>query len=119
MKKLEANQTLYFVGSGAFHKRQGDVTVVSVGRKWATISGPYNGRIDIETLQADSAGYASPGRCYPSKQAWLDAEAPQRAWRQLVNSLPMGRPESVSLADIHQAAKLLGVEIDVLGEKAA
>lgn len=118
MKKLEVNQTLYFVGTGAFHKRQGDVTVKGVGRKWATVSGTYNGRIDVDTLQADSAGYASPGRCYASKQAWLDAEAPQRAWRQLVNGLPMGRPESVSLADIQQAAKLLGVKIEMLDEKA-
>lgn len=111
MKKLEANQQLYFVGSGAFHRRQGTVTVQSVGRKWANITGTYNGRIDIVTLQVDSGGYAPPGRCYASRQDWLDAAAPQLAWQQLVSGLAKGRPEAVSLADIQQAAKLLGVEL--------
>lgn len=117
MKKLQQGQSLYFVGTSAFHKRQGTVTVESVGRKWANITGTYIGRIDIVTLQADSGGYASPGRCYASRQDWLDAEAPRLAWRQLVNGLSTGRPEAVSLADIQQAAKLLGVELNLPSDK--
>jgi len=117
MKKLEANQTLYFVGTGNYHNRQGDVTVLKVGRKWADITGAYKGRIDVVTLQADAAGYSSPGRCYASRQEWLDQEGPRRAWQQLRSSMPMACPAGLALADIQQAAKLLGVPIQLPGQK--
>lgn len=43
------------------------VTVVRVGRKWATLD---NGvRVDKETLEAEKPkGYACPGFCYPSQE---------------------------------------------------
>ena len=72
---LRVGQKLWWVGNrSAGDGRQREVTVVSVGRKWATLDckSGYPIRNDIETLWADGKGFWSPGRCYLSKQEYDD-----------------------------------------------
>lgn len=111
MLKLVSNQKLWFVGAGNFRRHRGEVTVTSVGRKWAQISGVYNGRIAVDTLAADGAGYPSAGQCYASEQAWAEQEGPKHAWQALRLRMPTECPEGLSVETIAQAAKLLGVDI--------
>lgn len=112
MSKLVVNQKLWFVGCGNYAKRQGFVTVNSVGRKWAEISGKIRGRIDVNTLVVDGQGYGALGQCYSSKEDWLTEARPAHAWRSLVRNLPESCPPGVTLETIEAAAKLLGVELE-------
>jgi hypothetical protein len=118
MLKLSTDQKLWFVGAGNFHRVRGEVTVTEVGRKWARITGVYKGKIAVATLAADGAGYSSPGICYASKQDWLNQDGPRRAWQALRSSMPTACPHDLSYETIVQAAKLLGVDINLLAESA-
>ena len=114
MPKLVVNQTLWFVGAGRDNRSrgQGEVTVTKVGRKWIEVKGFYDCRIDVDTLQADGAGYSSPGRCYASEAAWREREGHRRAWVALRSAMPMACPDGVTLEQIVAASKLLGTDIE-------
>lgn len=111
--KLVEKQKLWFVGSGNHARTRGEVTVHSVGRKWAEITGAYRCRIAIDTLIADAAGFSSPGRCYLSQADWLAQEGPKLAWQSLRSQLPMACPKELSYDDIVAAGKLLGFDVTV------
>jgi hypothetical protein len=91
MKKLEVGQKLWFVPSERRY-RDGDceVTVVKIGRKWATLDRDWFGnqlRIDLEHWYADGRGYSSPGRCYESQDQYGVIKLRDDAWsrfRQVV-----------------------------------
>lgn len=114
MSKLTQHQTLWFVGGGNFFRVRGEVTVTEVGRKWARITGVYKGRIAVDTLQADGAGYSSPGTCYASEEAWLQADGPRRAWQALRSKMETACPADLSFETIVAAGKLLGIDVETL-----
>lgn len=114
MSKLTKNQTLWFVGSGSFFRERGEVTVLEVGRKWARITGAFKGRIAVDTLMADGAGYSCPGTCYASEEAWLKVEGPRRAWQALRSNMDTACPAGMSFEAIVEAGKLLGIDVDAL-----
>lgn len=111
-KKPVIGQTLWFVGerSGSKRGRSGDVTVTAVGRKWMEIEGCFSGRVELETMKADGQGFTSPGRCYLSKQDWLDKDGARLAWNALRSSMPLTCPDGLSHETIAQAAKLLRLD---------
>lgn len=119
MLKPSINQVMWFVGAGNFVRVCGEVTITEVGRKWARITGAFKGRIALDTLMADGAGYSSPGRCYASKQEWLNQDGPRHAWQALSSSMPTACPADLSYETIVQAAKMLGVDIDLLAKSGA
>lgn len=87
MARVEKEQTLWWVCTYA--KQGRPVTVVSVGRKWATLSNRV--RIDIETLRADAGGHPSPGKCYTSQEVF-DAEVLRdQVWQELQSRLASHR----------------------------
>lgn len=114
MSKLTQNQALWFVGSGNFVRVRGEVTVTEVGRKWARITGVFKGRIEIDTLKADGAGYSSPGTCYASEEAWIIADGPRRAWQALRSKMETACPQDLSYEKIVEAGKLLGIDVELL-----
>ena len=106
---MKTGDILYWVPSEKYHMSEQDVVVGKVGRKWADISNSRY-RINIVTLEADSGGYSSPGRCYTDKNAFLLLRETKNAWDSLRRSIgPL--PDSVSLSAIIQAAELLRVKI--------
>ena len=54
------------------------VTVVKVGRKFATLSD--GDRVYLEDLYIDGKGYTSPGRVYLSAQDYHDDQFRRRLW---------------------------------------
>lgn len=103
--------TLFYVPSGRRHAQPYEVTVERVGRKWAYLAG-NNGRIDIDTLQADGDDYSSPGRCYGSREEWEATTERRQVWDRLRRGMPYGPPESVSTEDLKAIAVRLGVSIE-------
>jgi hypothetical protein len=109
--KLEENQKLWFVGHGNHARKRGEVTVKSIGRKWAHVTGVFTGRIAVDTRVADAAGFNSPGRCYASVDDWIAQEGQKHAWRSLRSQMPLPCPKNLSYDDIVAAGKLLGFDV--------
>lgn len=104
-EKLSVGQTLWWVpGRGT----PSEVTVAGVGRKWAQLDN--HKRIDVVTLEADGAGYTSPGRCYRDRSVYEAGVHLAREWadlRKAVSGSYIARP-GVTVEQIVQAKKLLG-----------
>lgn len=113
MSKFHVGQQLWYV---PFERRGNprSVNVTVIGRKWVTLEG-RQGRFDESTMLMDGNGYSSPGRVYMSQEEHLKSVADSRAWDALTIALRgMRKPDSVSMSDIQQVAKLLGIEIGEL-----
>lgn len=110
--QLIVGQQLWFVYAD---KRRGDpryVTVTKVGRSYAEVD-DLRYKIRLDDLTAENPKYGSPGQCHVSKEAWEAANTLRAAWRSFLDAA--GRygwdpPASVTLADIEQAKRLLGLE---------
>jgi len=112
MNKFIVGQTLWFVHCGTGGNRShmdGEVTITKVGREWLTLSNRH--RVDKHTLYADGKGYASPGRCYLSREIYEKWKAVLKAWRDFSNSIdPRNPPAGVDLESIAQAMRILKLE---------
>ncbi len=64
---LKVGQKLYYVPNRNGIGRESEAEITKIGRKWATC-GRWETKIDIVTLEADGAGYSSPGRAYLSEE---------------------------------------------------
>jgi hypothetical protein len=108
--KLTVGQKLWWVGR--HRERSYEVTVVTVGRKWATIdTGRPNYRIDLETLIADGGKYSSPGMCYLSKKHWEVEFRQRNAWYAFSRRVAGSRADYFTLAQIEKAAEVLGFNL--------
>jgi hypothetical protein len=121
MHKLERGQKLLYVGSvyGSNRTQRTEVTVVSVGRTWAQIEGPFCGRLDMETLVVDGRGFGSPGTCYLSREHYQQQEGPKLAWNSLRAAMGNTMPNGVSYENVVAAAKLLGIDVEISFEPKA
>lgn len=59
-------------------------TIEKIGRRWATLSGPRGGRFDLETGAVDGGAYSSPGKVYPSHEAFVAHNACLAAWSEFL-----------------------------------
>lgn len=107
IEKPKAGDVLWLVPfsrHGTAHK----VTVVSVGRKWVTVS---NGRrFDMETGNGDSGGYSVRECVWPSEQAHADHMALVTAWQdftRLTYRHSSEPPEGVTLSQVENAKRAL------------
>lgn len=93
-------------------KRSSYVVVEKIGRQWATVRDADTdmiARINLMTLQADGAGYSSPGTCYFSKEDYEREVALQNEWDAFVLDVKYRRTPDVTVEDILQARLLLKV----------
>lgn len=105
---LKEGQTLWWVPAQNRNAQGREVTVVKVGRKWATISNNY--RIAIDNLVADGGIYSPPGQCYPSQAAYEAELALNAAWHKFRRSLDLRAvPNGVTIDNIEAARKLLNI----------
>jgi hypothetical protein len=109
---LKVGDVLYFVPN----ERRGpprEVTVESVGRKWATLKGYYSSelRIDLKEWRADGKGYSSPGRCYLNASEYEFAIMRDKLWMQFRRAVECTYGHEPEPDSVIQAAKLLGIEL--------
>lgn len=106
---LVVGQELWFSPTVNLHHRPDSfaVTITKIGRRWANITRGL-GRVDVNTLWVDGAGYTSPGRCWLSKDDWETEQLRQLAWRELEDFVRSNhRAPPVSEPVIREAIKLL------------
>jgi hypothetical protein len=112
---LTVGQVLLFVPADNRWSGPYEVTVEKVGRRWATMSRGC-GRVDINTLIVDGAGYSSPGRCYLSREEWESRRRADAAWKALCRHMERARwkaPDHLNAADIAKAAEALGITLPI------
>lgn len=111
-EKLVVGQKLWYV-PGDRHsptQRPHEVTVASVGRKWATLTNRT--RVDMGTMQVEYTGYGWHGQCWLSRAEWEAEEYRQRAWRLIREAIGYrDAPSDISTDAIRQAAALLGITL--------
>lgn len=97
---LRVGQKLFFVSSGSDQKTR-EVTVNSVGRKWAELSNFC--RIDIKTFVADGGKYDSPGKCFINIEEYVDKKTAMSEFHRLRNEVYACKfNESVTAEDIRE-----------------
>lgn len=107
MTTYTVGQKLWFVPNDTRRRPPSEVTITRVGRKWIETDSWY--RFAIETLVADGKGYASPGRCYLSREEHERVAALARAWYEFrckVNGQARV-PDGVTIERVQQAEQLL------------
>lgn len=82
--KLEVGQKLWYVPNSSRDNQQ-EVTIQSIGRKWAKVC--YVGNVDINTLEVDVGNYSSPGKCYLSQEEYDNYMTVLIAWRNFTNKI--------------------------------
>ena len=110
-KKLSVGQQLFWEPTNSHRESTRMVVVTRVGRKWATLD---NGeRVDLDTLWADGGQYSSPGRCWPSEQAYRVALEADQIWMAFKRSIQLqGRNGAVTAQDIRRAAAILYLQLE-------
>ena len=117
-KALTKGQELFLVAGinrGSLTKRT--VTVTAVGKKWATLDYPAHKpyRITLDTWRIDGGDYSSPGECFPSEQEYNAEVALSRNWsafRRAVENTRSADQAEITVENIQQAAKLLGLKLE-------
>lgn len=106
MSKLVVGQVLH-----APPRNQGSwtaYTVVSIGHKWATLSGVRN-RCSLDTLMLDRGQY-SHVQLHISREAYEEKQALRAAWRDLATRIDrINPPRGVTLETIAQVGVILGI----------
>jgi hypothetical protein len=95
-------QELWFVPADSRHVASScSVKVLKIGRKWATVEETgYGDQCNLESGWINHPGYSSPGRCWPSKEAWETERQRQAEWNNLQRRLTRSPPDHLSLDDI-------------------
>lgn len=103
--KYAIGQTLYWVPG--HHRAPYSVTITTIGRVWMTLSNHEKVTIAGLTVGGDFRS----GTCYPSEQVYRDTVLVAKAWRNLRNGMGYVPAPGVTLEQIHEAAKILGVKL--------
>lgn len=89
-----------------------DFVITRVGRKWVYLQDDY--RFDAESMVIDGGRYPSPGRVYESREVYEAAAALQDKWSAMRFRVERTYtpPTGVTIEDIEQAARLLGIDLE-------
>ena len=118
MNEFTVGQVLYYVPDSSV--RGGTphfVTILKVGRKWLSCR---RMRVDKDSLNVDGNGYASPGKCWLSKEEYEQYSALNKAWADFRRKVDEQRQPSkgLSVDDIQGVIQLLfyGEKVKELSE---
>ena len=105
MNEFTVGQTLYYAPESR-HDQSKYVTITKIGRAWLYCD---RMRISKETLRADGNGYASPGKCWLSKESYDQYRELCKAWSDLRRKVDEQRSprKDLSVDDIQGAIRLL------------
>ncbi len=106
-KPLHEGQEVYFVSS-RHHSKPVTITVLKVGRKWATLSNQY--RADKDTWQIDSGGFGNRGTLWPDAEEYDIQTKVTKEYQRLPRDIGWGPKNGVSLEDIKSVRKLLRLD---------
>jgi len=109
---MKAGDKLWRVSTASHGANPREVSVVSVGRRWALLD--CGERCEIRTGEIDGGEYGSPATCWPSREVYEAEEQRRRAWnrlRELVNN-HLKPPEGLSAPEIRQ------LRVQLFGEDA-
>ena len=116
MNEFTVGQVLYYVPESRYNQSK-YVTITKVGRIWLSCDGM---RISKETLRADGYGYASPGKCWLSKEEYDRYRELCKAWEELKSRIRDRYQPSkdLSVDDIQGVIQLLfyGEKVKELSE---
>jgi len=115
-------QKLYFVSSNRSWNPSHtiepgeEVEITKIGNKWVTISSgnpDYRFEKTDPSMTIDGRAFASPGKCYLTKEEYETKRRTQNLWlefhRMLSNQFSC--PPGTTLDNILKAAEILGVEL--------
>ena len=88
--------------------------VTKVGRKWVHLDD--GSRFDLtdggqqqQWWWLDGGDHPSPGRVYRSQDSYLKVVEADQAWRELCKKMRAPRPVGVTVHQIHEAERFLGL----------
>lgn len=86
------------------------ITITAVGRKWAETD-KRNARFNLSTGYVDGKGYSSPGRVWPSKEAYELHRDLVKAWDLLRDRVAANwsPPAEISAENVRIAMEMLRV----------
>lgn len=79
MSEWKVGQSVWYVPSEKYMGDPRDVTIESVGRKWALLAGRA-GRFDVATRQVDGGEFSPRGFVYRSQVEYAAHRSPDRLW---------------------------------------
>ncbi len=82
------------------------ITVTSVGRKWAHLSGGF--KMSLETFYIDGGIYSSPGRCYLKPEDYAREERASESWSKFRRIAE--RMTTPTIEQTEAAALALGID---------
>jgi hypothetical protein len=85
-------------------------TIKAIGKKWVTLENGEKFAIGKRWIM-DGGQYNSPGECFPDMACYEERVLRLKFWNNIRVGMGFTPPEGVSLVDIEQAAKLLGINI--------
>jgi hypothetical protein len=106
-KKVEVGQTLYEPNrrTGSYREYK----VVSIGRKWISLSG--GARCTIDGLKLDCGGYGAR-RLYINTEAYEAARKLESAWSDLLRDFQFARiPEGMTVDAINAIRHQFGLKV--------
>lgn len=107
-KKYKVGDTVYFDSDKQWHSSR-EVTIEKVGRSYLHLSSGY--RANKKNLQVTDGEYGI-GWLHPSKAVCDAIHARSNAWHVLRNKISRNElSDNITTEAIHEAAKLLGIEL--------
>jgi len=118
---VKVGQTLWRVRRGHHSSSstvEDEVTVSKVGRVWFYLEGVRYLRYCLETMQEDAGKYTSYCRCYLSKEEYRTSLERDRVWGLFRKETQYWHspPKSVSLEDIYDVCRILGIDPKIPSE---
>lgn len=106
--KIKVGDTLWYVKRRNGYNDECEVTVIKVGRKWATIS--TNERMDLESMSVEAPYYAGHTQCYTTKQDYANEQEAKEKWEIIRGKIEFTYSPALSLASVNKIMELLGIE---------
>ena len=109
---ISVGDTLWVTWRDPKRGRRTSFVVAKVGRKW--VHGTCGYRFAKDSWYIDGGNYSSPGRVWPTKAHAEESAQLSRQWRAFERAVerPYGTPAKLTLAAIHSAAAILGLDME-------
>ena len=107
--KLQVGQKLWFVPSQSCFGRPREVTIIKVGRKWATAESLHQ-KINVDTLKAGEDVFY--GACHVSRERYEETAGMENDWRDIIQTFSRcyTKPSYLTRADLDDRKRILRVE---------
>lgn len=117
MSEWHVGQTVFLVFDDVYNRRSGtiptrEVTIKSIGRKWASYGAWKGDRFDIENGSIDGGNYTSPGRAWINREAYEEHTSLYELYAEFSRCVGRFPQKGVTEDNIREAARMLGIVLD-------